>query len=406
MLLRIAWRNLFRNNRRTLLTLLAIVFATFLITALVGIAEGVREYNIKNMVAMSTGHLQIQHREFMDNPSMDYSFELDVEPIVSGLENIEAASPRIIGAGLASKQMHTIGVQIMAFDPAKEAQVTTLPSKLREGRMFNPESFGEVVVGYRILDKLNCEIGDTLVVLAQSYDGSMGNFKFEIVGTVRLGEARADGATLFMSLGDAEELMLLYGLQQTIALSLKEESKLDETAFEISQMLPEGSQLEVRTWKELMRDILQFMEIDRLGDKLIQFVLIVLVGFGVLNTVLMSVTERFQEFGILLAMGMKNRHLVQIILLETVMLTIAGIFVGLIIGTGINFYFYTFPVEIGGDFGEMYEEYGFQPVITATLNPILFLKIVRNIILISILAWIPPAIKTLKLEPLKGIRYT
>jgi len=132
----------------------------------------------------------------------------------------------------------------------------------------------------------------------------------------------------------------------------------------------------------------------------------VIVAFGILNTVLMSVTERFNEFGISLSIGMPQLKLVYLVLIETVFLTLLGIALGNIIGWGINYYILLNPIQVGSEIGKIYEEYGFLPVIESSLNITIFIYTSISVLIISLVSCLYPVYKVYKLEPLKGIRYT
>ena len=162
----------------------------------------------------------------------------------------------------------------------------------------------------------------------------------------------------------------------------------------------------VLTWQEVMPELEQFISLDNISGIFFLLILVVIVAFGILNTVLMSVTERFKEFGVTLAIGMQQIKLVVLILLETIFLAIIGIVIGDIIGYGINAYLIANPIVFGGDMAALYEEYGFLPIMKSSLDVMIFINISISVFIVSILASIYPAVKTYRLEPLKGIRYT
>ncbi|RMF57000.1 MAG: FtsX-like permease family protein, partial [Calditrichaeota bacterium] len=133
---------------------------------------------------------------------------------------------------------------------------------------------------------------------------------------------------------------------------------------------------------------------------------VIVVAFGILNTMLMSVTERFREFGIVLSLGMPNRKLVIMVLWETFFIVVLGLILGNLLAAGINYYIVQHPIVFSGGFAELYEEYGFLPRLESTLRWSIFFNNNIAILFISLLAIIYPAYKVYKLEPLKGIRYT
>ena len=155
-----------------------------------------------------------------------------------------------------------------------------------------------------------------------------------------------------------------------------------------------------------MPDFKQSIELDNISGILMLTILIIIVAFGILNTVLMSVMERFNEFGITLSIGMPQVKLVYLVFIETFFITLLGLALGNLIGWGINYYLIQNPIQFGTEIGKIYEEYGFLPIIVSTLDPWIFINTTLSILGISILACFYPAYKVFKLEPLKGIRYT
>ena len=155
-----------------------------------------------------------------------------------------------------------------------------------------------------------------------------------------------------------------------------------------------------------MPDFKQSIDLDNISGMMMLIVLIVIVAFGILNTVLMSVTERFNEFGVTLSIGIPQMKLVMLIFIETVFITIIGIIIGDIIGWGINYYILHNPIEFGGEMAPLMEEFGWLPRMESSVDFWIFLNNSILILVVSILAWIIPAYKVYKLEPLKGIRYT
>lgn len=407
LLLKLAWRNIWRNKRRSLLTLLAISFATFASISMRGIQLGTYEVNIKNIVGLFTGYLQIQQKGYQENPSVNKSFipRADLITTVENISEIKGYAPRILSEGLISFRDNSQGTAIFGINPEKEKTVSTIMNKVKDGKFFQSDSTNEIVVGYKLLQNLNAKIGDEVIILSQGYDGSLGNLKFKIVGTIKLGSPEFDGMAVCVGLKTARELLGMYNRINSFAISLDDLYKISEIQEELKDKITDEN-LTVLSWEEIMPDFKQSIEFDNVSGIFFLGILIVIVTFGILNTVLMSVTERFREFGVTLSIGMLNRKLVYLIFLEAIYITIIGLIIGNIIGYFINLYIVFNPIEFGGDFASMYEEFGWLPVIESTLQPSIFINTSLSIFVISILACIYPVYKVYKLEPLKGIRYT
>ncbi|RMH75818.1 MAG: ABC transporter permease, partial [Calditrichaeota bacterium] len=297
------------------------------------------------------------------------------------------------------------GVMIFGIDPAREQKVAKIFRKVDQGRFFAADTTAEIVVGYKLLDNLQAHIGDTVVVLSQGYDGSLGNLKFRIVGSVKTGFPEMDGAVVLMGLSTAQDLLTLYGRVSLIAISLKSLDDVFPVQRRLNARLPDPA-LVVLNWQEIMPDLAQAIELDNVSGFIFSALLVLIVGFGIMNTVLMSVTERFREFGVSLAIGMPNRMLVYLIFLETACLAVIGLVLGNLMGAAINLYIVHHPIVFTGEFAQLYQEYGFLPRLESTLKPIIFISATLVTGLIALLACLYPAYRVFKLEPLRGIRYT
>lgn len=407
LILKLAWRNIWRNKRRSILTLLAVTFAVIASIAMRGIQEGTYELNIKNAVEMFSGYLQIQEKGYLNNPSLAKSFKPteDLKSTLSKVDGIKAYSTRINADGLISFKDNSLGCAIFGLNPQSSQETSRIFSKLNEGRFFTELESYEIVIGYKLLKNLKADIGDEIVILAQGFDGSLGNMKFKIVGTTKMGMQDFDAMSVFMDTKSAQELLSLYGRITALAIDINSFDDLYDIKEEIKANL-KNEELVVLDWKELMPDFEQSIQLDNISGIFFLAILFVIVAFGILNTVLMSVTERFKEFGISLSIGMSNYKLVLVVLLETLFITIIGLILGNIIGFGINLYIFNNPIQFGSEYAWMYEEYGFLPRIEASLKFSVFFNSSISILIASVVAAVYPIIKVIRLEPLKGIRYT
>jgi putative ABC transport system permease protein len=385
LILKLAWRNIWRNKRRSILTLLAITFATLSAIAMRGVQIGTYDVNIKNAVEMFTGYIQIQRDGYQDNPSLRLSFKNSeaMTNAIGSVESITSYSERVYGNGLISYDQNSYGIMIFGINPETEANTTKILSKLNDGKFFTSDTSNEVVLGAKLLKNLKAKIGDNVVVLAQGFDGSLGNLRFKIVGTTKTGSAEFDGMAAFMGISTAQDLLALYGNRiNAIAIQLDNIREIAETKEKLQSAITD-EEISVLGWEEIMPDFKQSIELDNISGLMMLFILIIIVAFGVLNTVLMSVTERFNEFGVTLSIGMPQIKLVYLILIETIFIALIGILIGNLFAWGINYYIVLNPIEFTGDLSYIYEEYGFLPRIESTLDPSIFIANSLNILIIQ-----------------------
>ena len=372
-----------------------------------GMQHGTYAVSIENAVKISSGYLQIQKPGYVNSPSLNKSFGnvKALESKLGSLKIINGYTPRINADGLISYKDNSFGAAIFGIDPSTEKTVTTFMDRIKEGRFFKTDTANNIVIGYKLLENLKASIGDEVVILSQGADGSMGNLKFKIVGTIKTGSTELDAMGIYMGLQKADELLAMYGRVNSIAISVNHLNDLEEARSEVKNVLA-GTNLDVLSWDEIMPDFKETIELDNISGILYLSILVVIVAFGILNTVLMSVTERFNEFGITLSIGMPQLKLVNLVLIETVFITFIGLVLGNLIGYGINSYFIAHPIQFAGDLKQMYEEYGFSPMMVSSLKPSMFFNTTLTIFISAIVSCIYPLYKVFRLEPLKGIRYT
>lgn len=375
--------------------------------AMRGVQLGTYDVNIKYSVNLFSGYMQIQKEGYQKNPSLskNFKFSEEMESSLNQDKDIVAYTKRILGNGLISFKENSQGAMIVGVEPSTESKTTTFMTKVKEGKFFETDDALEIVVGQTLLENLNTKIGDEVVVLAQGVDGSLGNLKFKIVGAVKFGLPEMDQMAVFMGLADAQELFAMYGRISVVAIKYKALDDLEDSRVELQKKINTPN-LAVLDWMEVSPELKEGIDLDNASGIIMLGILMFIVAFGILNTVLMSVTERFKEFGISLSIGMPQYKLVIVILLETILLTIIGIIIGNILGYIINAYLVANPIQFSSEVSALYEEYGWLPRMESSLKPSLFFNTSLSILIISLIAAIYPAYKVLKLEPLKGIRYT
>lgn len=406
LLLTLAWRNIWRNSRRSILTIAAVAFATTLSIAMRGILIGTFELNIRNVVRTFSGYIQIQRVGYQKNPSLHLSFPYD-ETLVSALSSeaeIVAFSPRIHADGLVSYGDQSLGAMVIGIAPEGERLVSNLDDRIEEGSFVASESSNDVVVGCKLLRNLRARVGDVVVVLAQGYDGSLGNMKYRIAGTIKTGSPEFDRMALFMGLSSIRELLGMTDRVHSVAIALKDLDRIDAVKERLQRAVADPK-MAVLAWDEITPDLKKHLDMDQARSILFLWVLIAIVAFGILNTLLMSVTERYREFGVVLSMGMSNGKLAALVFLETLFITVVGLAAGNALGAGMNYYLTVQPIVIQG-VESLQEEFGFVWQIESSLRAAIFVDTSVAVLGMSLLACIYPVHRVRKLEPLKGLRFT
>ena len=405
--IKLAWRNIWRNWRRSVLTILAIFFATLLAVSTRSIQMGTYEANIKTALEILTGYIQIQKKGYQDNPAINKSFRFNdkLKSFIESDSSVKGYAKRIYGNGLISYRQNTYGILLFGISPEEEAKTSTLLKRIKKGSFISKEKQDGIVVGKKLLDNLNAGINDTIVVLTSGADGTMGNKKFQIIGTFSLGSPELDGMSAFINIEAADELMSMNGKINVVALRLDKINSIPDVLSKFKEANRDTS-IAALGWEEVLPELKQSIEFDNASNVIFLLLLIIVVAFGILNTMLMSITERYREFGIMLALGTKHTKLLIIVFLEVIFLIMIGILLGNVIAHAINYYYYLHPIYLSGDFAGIYEQYGFIPAIYFSIDIGFYIDMSVKIILISLASFIYPAYKLYHFEALKGIRYT
>jgi ABC-type lipoprotein release transport system permease subunit len=338
MILTIAFRNIFRQKRRTLLTALTMFGGFTLCSFSIAWMDG--SYN--NVIDMFTrnrlGHVQIHHNEYLDRPSLyrnvaDYD---SIGRILDEVEGVDTWAPRVYSAGLASVGNRTAGVQIIGIDPARETEATRFDKKIREGRGFSDMSSHEALLGKGLAIRLHAQVGDELVILSQGADGSIANDLYAIRGIIDSGNEMSDQMALYLGLEAAQELLALEGRVHEIAVIADNPQRLRTLSGRILAAISD-SRLVVEPWQEFARTFYDAMKADQKGNWISLVIIIMLVAIGVLNTVLMNVLERTREYGLMRAMGTSPLWVFGLVIIEVVIMAIFTVIAAGAASYGLNY---------------------------------------------------------------------
>ena len=405
LLAKLAWRNIWRNRRRSLLTVLAVVFAAFLSITMRAIQVGTYAMNIQSMVRMFSGYFQVQREGYNGNPTLQQNFVYDdgIRELLSRDSRVEAFTPRVYAEGLAAFKGSSLGVSLVGVDVDEEPRMTTF-CRVKEGVPPRGGDSASVALGWGLARNLGVRTGDEIVLLAQGADGSLGNMKYRVCGLIKTKNPELDRGVVVMSIASAQELLAMEGRVHAVAVALHDLRDLPGVAGSLRGRLAVKG-LALLTWEELLPEMRQHMEMDNISGILFLGILILIVAFGILNTLLMSVTERFREFGVSLAMGISSSRLVAVVLLEAAFITAVGVALGNLLAFMANAYIVAHPISLGQELEAMMQEYGWLPAMYSTLRLHVFFNSSVAILAVTALSCLYPAYRVWKLEPLQGMRH-
>ncbi len=403
--LRMAWRNLWRHGRRTWLTVGAMIFSNSLLVFSISLQFGSYDMMIDNTLQAYSGHLQLQHPRYLDEPRMRYAVA-DAEATAQrwrdrlGLASISA---RASGFALASSKQRSYGIQILGVDARHEPLVSTLPGLVKQGRYLEPGRREEIVIGAALARNLQVGLGDELTFLGSGFDDSFAAGVVNIVGIFESGIADLDRSMAQVNLGYFQDAFAMGSHGHSIVLRAP---RIDDVAAlqQAIQALPVNPEDSVlRDWDELQPGLRQAIQADMTSAWFMYIVLIVLVAFSVLNTQLMSVLERTREFGVMMALGLKPQRLARLVLLETSLMTSLGLVLGIGVGFLVTWYLsvagFSYPgmAEMADKFNLPERMYPAISVLSLTLGPAV-------VAAGCLLAALYPALRLYRLLPIEAMR--
>jgi len=468
---KIAWRNLWRNRRRTIITAASIFFAVFFAVIMRSYQLGSYDHMINNLLESFTGYIQVQQVKYQDNPLIDNSFDYNdsIAAAISEIDRVVSVTPHLESFTLASNGTQTKGAAIIAIDPVKEKNFSDPESKLVKYRITNealsrlkdadalpynvlekvkmnlgrsysssarlklelglaeednerwlPEilKYIETVNGYlanddegilvsdRLASYLKVTIGDSVILMGQGYHGVSATGIFAVRGILKMPSPEIDNKLIIMTIPAAQQFFDAEGKITSLVVNLTDKSNrtIKKAKAGINSILPDKNTT-AKTWYELNPVLYQQIQGDSQSGQAMLGVLYFIIFFGIFGTVLMMVSERKREFGVLVAIGMQKKKLQRIVTIEMMLLGGIGLICGLLASTPLILYFYYYPVVLRGELGNMMEEWGWDAVMpTAWFGPYFYWQavIVALMVLLATLYPIRKIGMLKEIEALKG----
>jgi len=406
--IRMAWRNIWRNPRRTILTISAIVFASTLLIFMLSFQLGSYGTMINASVRIHTGHLQVQAKGYHDKKSMRLVVPdpSAVGKLMDGVPEVKAYTFRADAFSLASSKERTYGALVIGVDPVRESQVSTLKQLIRQGNYLAEHDTNQALVGELLAKNLRVEVGDEVTILGQGRDGSIAATVVRVKGIYKSGMEDFDRSSIHVPLKLFQDVYAMRGtVHEVVAVgtALKQVSEMKKAIQAGLRKLDQQNTLVALDWDELMPGLLQAIKLDLVSGIIFWFILIVVVAFSILNTFLMAIFERTREFGVLMAIGTSPGRLTRLLLIESAAMTIIGIIVGTIFGCLLTWYFQIHGINLGGA-SELMSQYGISGRMYPQLSLITALSGPGAVLIITLLTALYPAFKVRRLRPTEAMR--
>jgi len=400
-ILKMAFRDLGRNRRRTFFSALAVGVGLALLILMASVVEGEMGGALENTIRLQSGHIQIRAATYDENKSSLKWEDLVANPDeiaakIATFEQVEAATPRLYASGFLSSGTQSAGAKITGIDPLSSAN-DPYREGIISGEYLSPDDRDSVLIGRPMAEKLNLEVGDPVGLSINTADGNVQEQTFTVKGIYTTNTYGFDNATVFLPLSKAQAMTLTENHASTIFVLLDDTEMTDIVAPALSV----SSDLEVKTWRDL--NVL-FVEWEAMAQSYIGFLYLIILAISVsviINTLIMSVYERTREIGILSAIGMRGGRIMMLFLTESSMLAVGGVLMGLVIGVLATMYFNVNGFYVG--------DMGLSGIaITDTVYAKLTMDNLVNLTIMTfvatILAGLYPAIMASRMQPVEALR--
>ena len=403
-MLRLAWRNVCRNLRRSLITVASMACGLAAIMFGQSMIKSVQRQLIEKATDSITGHLQVQNRSIKEYKFPDKYIE-DPAPVEAALARqagVRAFGKRINVTGLVSSPAGSVGAMICAVEPEKEKLITTMASYINRGRYLGGAEH-EAVLGDKIAQRLDLRLGEKVVVMAQADDGSMGAEAFRVVGIYHTGSTTFDGQFIYVPLAGGQALLATGRKVNQIVVRLDDIGLAERVRAELTEKLG-NRPVQVLRWFDIDHEIVAIQTFQNAILDIVLLIVFAIVALGILNTLLMSLFERVREFGVLMAIGARPRWVMKLVLAESVILGLVGTVLGL--GAGCLLITYYGKAGLHLAVGDALSYFlPFPSVIYLRFAWMSHWRALAAVLVVSILAALPPALRACRLNPSQALRH-
>jgi ABC-type lipoprotein release transport system permease subunit len=397
-----AWRNVWRNRRRTIVTVSAMSFALFVMILYSAMLEGYLEGMERSILDLEVGDVQVFAGDFRENPSL-YTVIEEPEKLIAPLSAEGfTASARVLAFGLAAAGESSAGVSFRGVDVEQDATVSNVHEEVAEGRWLDPDDLKGVVLGRRLARILGVGVGDEIVVLTQGSDGAMAYDLYDVRGILRGIADATDRSGVFLNQSALRELLEVPTGVHQIIVRRPEEVDLAQAAIRVSAFAPD---LDVQTWRQLMPTLSSLLESSRSAMVMMSFIMYVAIGMLILNAMLMAVFERIRELGVLKALGVGPFEVLRLILLESGIQTALAMIAGTICAIPVVWYLRDTGLDLQSLAGVSVMGIAFDPHWRAVITVDVFTSPVVMLAIVVAIAVLYPAIKASTIRPVEAMHH-
>lgn len=405
--IQMAWRNVWRHPRRSILTMCAVAFAALVLIFMLSWQFGSYETMINSAVAVHSGHLQVQAEGYQDKQRMGQVVRnpAEIRSLLDATPGVSAHTARARAFSLVSSNERSYAALVVGIEPEHEARVSTLEALVREGAYLEPGDGNQALLGKLLARNLRVDAGDEVVLLGQGRDGSIAATAVRVKGIFHSGQDELDRSTLQIPLPVFQEVYAMRGAVHQVVILGKDLDAVPWIKQRLTSALQKedsGDGLVVLDWKELMPGLIQSIQMDLVSGFLFYVILIVVVAFSIMNTFLMAIFERKKEFGVLMALGSRPGRLSRLILTECSIMTGLGVALGIVLGMAVTVYFQTHGIHFSGA-SEILRQFGLPERMYPELSLLSVGVGTVVVLLITSFAVIYPTLQVRRLRPVDAM---
>lgn len=410
MLLKIAWRNIWRSKVRSLVVILSIAVGVWALAFILSFSVGMVAGYIDNAIRDQWSHIQVHHPKFPDDKLAAFYIP-NIHALLDTLQAqpaVQSIAPRTISTGMISSSRSARGLDIIGVYPEWEAATTHLDQKIVEGDYFSADHKSEILISKRTADKLKVGLRNRVVLTFQNLDGTITSAAFRVAGLFSSGNMLYDESRVFVKANTFQPLLLSNvdtsispdQLIHEVAIFLHHTEDMPAVVERLHRQFPD---LLVQDYRKLSPDVELYESQIQLSNTIMITIFMVALIFGIINTMLMAVLERYRELGMLMAIGMNKQRVFGMIVLETLMLGLVAAPVGLALGWTTVYALEDTGLDLSA-FSKGLERFGIDSVIYPVIDPGLYLQLAVAVFITALLASIYPAMKAIRLRPVEALQ--
>jgi len=403
--IKLAWRNIWRNKRRTLITVASIFFGVLLSAYMTSMQEGSYSKMVEIVVKFYSGYMQVHHEDYWENKSINNSFDYD-QALVDRLKShseVDFVIPRLESFGLASSGELTRGAAVFGIVPDIETQLTGIAEKIVSGKYLQANDDG-VVIGDGLAKFLNLNLNDTLVILTQGYHGVSSAGKFPVHGIIKHVSPELNKSIIYMELKTCQSFLGAENKLTSLVVNVADNDAMKRTLKKLKSEIQ--SPFSVMSWEEMQPEVVQQIESDRAGGVIMKAILYIVIAFGIFGTIMMMIAERRREFGVMISIGMQKKKLAVILFIETLFIGLLGILSGMAVSLPLLLIQAKNPIPLTGETAKLMEDFGFEPYMFFSTAPEVFWQQAISVFVLTVLIGIYPIIASLRIKEIKALHGT